>query len=591
MQVSYQHANPQNGRESFLVRFHDAIRDQKTCILVDAGDGVDVDDLLREDEYLSAILLTHAHLDHYRSLGSNLRDGAPVYASAETTNAIITRLDTDAEHANLDNPDDVRAAIEPISNWTTVTSDVRVHPVPAGHAPGACGFVVQFADGNDHHHLLATGDFTVRRAADFPGLQTDLPVDAVFLTAATRPDFRRQLTNAVATAVKRATAGSTVLTTASGLNGVQLAHLLSHVGSTDGWQIPITVTGHVATLWDAFEYGDPAVESVPAFGDPDGILDRGRITIAGPEVPVAGSSEQLFDAIADDAGATLLQVTSGAFDPVESAACTVVDYELSNHPNEDTIDAVVEELAPIHVVVMHQQGDAADRYKDKYDSFVWATDDEELYTLYDDGWSGPPWVTDATRRRVRSRLYRDGEPDVGSAIDAGDIPLPAVERKDDVDLEAEGIDTGRLADELGVVVEAFETSPDEDVEAGDDDGVLVADGSSEPRPVESVDPVAWSDDEERLEETITPCNPPDTGAVRELRSRLDRIEDAVTGIRTNATVVDAGSDVTLLRLADDSLRDELTHGQAVQLAIFPGMDREETGQSDSPGDETGDAER
>ena len=61
MRVSYQHANPHNCRESTLVRFYDEIRDEMTCILVDIGDGVDVDALPGEDEYLSAICLTHAH--------------------------------------------------------------------------------------------------------------------------------------------------------------------------------------------------------------------------------------------------------------------------------------------------------------------------------------------------------------------------------------------------------------------------------------------------------------------------------------------------------------------------------------------------
>jgi len=115
MQVSYQHANPHDGRESYLLRFHDEIREQTTCILVDAGEDVDVDDLLGEDEYLSAICLTHAHLDHYRTLESNLRDEAPIYATPETAQAITTRLDTEAEHANLDDPDDVRAAVEPVT--------------------------------------------------------------------------------------------------------------------------------------------------------------------------------------------------------------------------------------------------------------------------------------------------------------------------------------------------------------------------------------------------------------------------------------------------------------------------------------------
>jgi putative mRNA 3-end processing factor len=567
MQVSYQHANPHDGRESFLVRFHDEIHDQTTCILVVGGDGVDVDDLLGVDEYLSAILLTHAHLDHYRTLGANLRDGAPVYATPETANALTTRLDTDAEHADLQNPDDLRAAIEPVTDWTTITNDVRVHPVPAGHAPGACGFVVQFDDGNDRHHLLATGDFTTRRAAGYPGFQPDLSVDAVFLTAATSPDFRDQLTAAVATVVERATAGSTVLTTASGSTGVHLAYLLAHVGRGNGPRTPITVAGRVATLWDAFEYDHPAVESVPTFEAPEEVLGPGGVTIAGPEVPVAGSSERLFETIADDAGATLVQVTSGAFEPEQSAGCTVDDYVLSNHPDEETVDAVVEELAPIHVVVTHQQGHAADRYKDKYDSFVWATDDSKEYTLYDDGWSGPPWVTDATRRRVRSRLYQESGPDVGGAVDTADVPLPSVERQDEVDLEAEGLDLDRLGDELSIDARALASTQVSDPDTGTDGTVAVADGTPATDSSATEESTIESEVEDGSEETNTPDFDRNAGRMAELLDRLERIEDAVTGTRTEATVVDAGDDVTLLRLPDDVVAADLVHGQTVELTI------------------------
>ncbi|WP_181686419.1 MBL fold metallo-hydrolase [Halorhabdus salina] len=567
MRVSYQHANPNNGRESYLLRFHDTIHGQTNCILVDAGESVEVDELLSEDEYLSAICLTHAHLDHYRTLGSNLRDGAPIYATPETARAITTRLDTEAEHADIGAPDDVREALEPITDWTRITSDIRLHPVPAGHAPGACGFVVQFSDGNDRHHLLATGDFTRRRAAGYPGLQTDLPVDAVFLTAATNSTFRDQLTSVVRTVIERATAGSTVLTTASGSKGVHLAYLLSHIGDDTGTALPITVAGRVGTLWDAFEYDHPAVESVPTFEDTEEVLEPGRVTIAGPEVPVSGSSERLFEAIEDDEGATLVQVTSGAFEPERSAICTVDAYELSNHPSEETIDAVVEDFAPIHVVVTHQRGHSTDRYKDKYDSFVWVTDDRKQYTLYDeDEWSGPPWVTDATRRRVRSRLYRDNGPNIGRSFDNADVPLPTVDRHDEIDLEAEGIDMERLAENgrIGSALTAAQRSFESDTNATDD--TAITDGE----PSDSVD-----EDEsdgadsmpEPIEEPEMESSTQDPTSLDEIIDRLDRIENEVTGTRIRATVVDAGDDVTLLRLEHESLEADLTHGQSIGITL------------------------
>ncbi|WP_136688782.1 MBL fold metallo-hydrolase [Halorhabdus amylolytica] len=566
MQVSYQHANPNDGRESFLLRFDDKIHDQKTCILVDAGERVNLDDILAEDEYLSGICLTHAHLDHYRTLGSNLRDGAPIYATPETAQAITTRLDTEAEHADLGAPDDVREALEPITDWTRITNDVRIHPVPAGHAPGASGFVVQFSDGNDRHHLLATGDFTRRRAAGYPGIQTDLPVDAVFLTGATNSTFRDQLTSAVRTVIERATAGSTVLTTASGSNGVHLAYLLSHIGDTTETAIPVTVAGRVGTLWDAFEYDHPAVESVPTFENTEEILGPGRVTIAGPEVPVSGSSERLFEAIEDDEGATLVQVTSGAFEPERSAVCTVDAYEVSNHPREVTIDAVVEDFAPIHVVVTHQCGHSADRYKDKYDSFVWATDDRKQYTLYDGEWSGPPWVTDATRRRVRSRLYRNNGSTVGRSFDNAEVPLPTVDRHDDIDLEAEGIDMERLAEDRRVGSALTETQQSFESDTNATDGTAVTDGEPSDSVAEDGSNGSASTFE-TIEEPEIENSTQDPASLDEIIDRLDRIENEVTGTRTRATVVDAGDDVTLLRLEQESLETELTHGQSIGITL------------------------
>ena len=598
MQVGYQHANPENGRESFLVRFHDEIRERTTCVLVDAGDSVDVDDLLKDDEYLSAILLSHAHLDHYRTLGANLRDSAPIYATCETVRAITSRLDTDADHVELENGDEIRAAFEPISGWTTITSDVRVHPVPAGHAPGACGFVLEFADGDERHRLLATGDFTTRRAAGYPGLPTDLPVDAVFLTAATSADSRTQLTNAVTTIAKRTTAGSTVLATASGLTGVHLAYLLAHLGERTGSPVPVTLAGRVATLWEAFEYDRPTVESVRTFDAPSEVLTPGRVTIAGPEVPVAGSSKRLFERIQDDAGATLVQVTSGAFNPRQSAGCMVVEYEFSNHPTESTIDEVIGELEPIHVIVTHQRGRAADRYKDKYDSFVWATDDRRRYTLYDDGrWSGPPWVRDATRRRVRSKQQMVNGGQIGSAFDTTDLPLPSVDRRDAVNLDAEGIDTDHLGERNSIDTGNREAAP---VGESSDEtakyGVAVTEGASIQASGEngtSADSGTGTDSGSGTDCEGDPVAADadvdvDADSWRQIRDRLDRIEATIGGTSTRATVVDAGEGVTLLRLFDEPLDAEFKHGQTVSLTLHGTPDSDDCGagnpETDSPTD-------
>ncbi|AWB28440.1 MBL fold metallo-hydrolase [Halococcoides cellulosivorans] len=580
MQVSYHHANPHSGRESVLLRFYDEIHDQTTCILIDSGNGVDVDELLGDDEYLSAILLTHAHLDHYRTLGSNLRDQATIYATRETAAAIETRLQTNADHDDLDLSGDVRDALEPIVDWTEISPNVRIHPVPAGHAPGASGFVIQFDDGEDSYNLLASGDFTTRRAAGYPGLATEIPIDAVFLTVASNAEFPDQLTGAVETIVQRAHAGSTVLATASGTTGVHLAYLLDSLSQTTDRSIPVTVAGRVATVWDTLEYDRSTVEAVSVFDDPADVLQPGSVTIAGPEVPIAGSSKRLFEAMRDDGGATLIQVTSGAFDEIDSASCTVHEYELSNHPDEATIDAVVEEYEPIHVVVTHAQGRAARKYKDRYNSFVWAPNDDDQYTLYDEGWEGPPWVNDATHRRVMSRQYTQTDA-MGQVMGSIDVGLPTVERLEDVDLEAEGLDTDRLDDALHRDVDGSAPAPEGDpadesaqtvssspgdAEEASQTDVVAADGSTAVDREESQEPT--QDQSASLPSSIEEAaDAIDAEAYGDILERLDRIEAAVTGTTTTATVVDAGDGVMLLRLTDDSIAEDLEHGQTIEIAV------------------------
>ncbi|WP_435345361.1 MBL fold metallo-hydrolase [Haloarchaeobius sp. HRN-SO-5] len=473
MQVSFQHANPHSGNESVLVRFTGGVTGQSACVLVDSGTGVDLDALLRDDEYLTAIVLTHAHLDHYETLGESVRDGAPIYA-AEPTAAILDDVLTEAtSNYDVTNVDDVLDALTPVTDWTTVLGDVEVRPVPAGHAPGAAGFLFRFDDGGDPHTMLATGDWTRRRVAGFPGLPTTLSPEALVLTGATRDGFSAELTDAVSTIVERARAGSSVLVTASGLVGVHLAYLIASL-ETAGVEVPsVSIVGHAAKLYDTLGYDHPAVTSVPRFGDPDRYVGPGTVTVAGPEVPVEGSARRLYGQIRDDPGATLVQVTSGPASPVESARCTVDRFQYSNHPTEETVDGLVEDLAPNQVVVTHQTGTGLSRYKDRYDSFVWATTDADEYTIYDDGrWTKPPWVNDRVARRLRSRQYGNGG-QLGVLTDTGES-LPAVERAG-VDLEAEGLDVSALSDRFCRPSPTACHGPDADADSDESGSAALAD--------------------------------------------------------------------------------------------------------------------
>ncbi len=539
MEVSFQHANPYSGHESVLVRLSGGVTDQTACILFDSGTDVDIDGLLEDDEYLTAIVLTHAHLDHYATLGTNLRDGAPVYTSEPTAAILDTVLTEAATNYDISNVDAVVDALEPISDWTTVLGDIEIRPVPAGHTPGAAGFLIRFDDGGETRTMLATGDWTQRSAAGFSGLPTTLSPDAVFLTGATNEEFESDLTAAVETILERVQAGSTVLVTASGLAGVHIAALLAELDTVDIDPPSLSITGHAAKLYETLGYDHPTVTSVPTFDDPDAILEPGAVTIAGPEVPVEGSAAKFYDCVQDDPGATLVQLTSGSVSPVESAGCTVDHFQYSNHPPEAAVDDLVEDLAPRQVVIMHQSGPALSRYKDRYDSFVWATTDRDEYKIYEDGtWVAPPWVNDRVARRLRSQQYGNGS-SLGSFI-ASEGALPDVERSE-ISLEAEGLDVSSLRTQFR---------------------------QSAPELSKSKSATQYSDSPVEGE------NSDDIEHVNEIESRLSRLEAALTdrddpGSKTHQVrVVDAGDGSLFLRLCNpDDVDQSLNHGDTVTIRL------------------------
>ena len=555
MEIQFQHANPHSGRESVVLRIDGLLTDQTVCVLVDAGQNVSTDDLLDEDtgEYLSAICLTHAHLDHYQSLGDALAHGAPVYAATDTATMLEDVFAAGADHYDLSNTNRVLDQLEPIGEWTQIVSGLHVHPVPAGHTPGAAGFLFEVTDDDERRTILVTGDFTSRRAAGYPGFDSDLPVDVdvLVLTAATSEAFEATLTDAVGTICERVWAGSTVLATASGLTGLQVAYLLGHLADQWDERLPITLAGHAAKLYDRLDYSVPNVETVAEFTDPTTVLATDGVTIAGPEVPIDGSAERLFEAITDDPGATLVQLINGGSSPVTSAACTTYDFSLSNHPEPETIDDTVETLSPVHVVITHQQGAAANQYKDKYDSFVWATDTTDCYTLLDEsGWTPPPWVTESTTRRVQSGTTNVNGV-LGDAIADEAIPLPSVTRLGDIDLDAEGLDLATLRDRLSVAATPGpHQAPAPSRQETDDRSNTTASPATD-------DP---TDDQSETADT-----PGIETVLTEVDARLDRIEAAVTGRGIDAQVVDAGDGTLLLRL-DDSPPD-LEHGQRLRVVL------------------------
>ena len=250
----------------------------------------------------------------------------------------------------------------------------------------------------------------------------------------------------------------------------------------------------------------------------------------------------------------LFKAVAGPVDDIEdmfSLLQTDLDFSHRNHPTPQTVDDIVEALSPMHVVITHQQGAAANQYKDKYDSFVWATDDTDCYTLLDEsGWTPPPWVTHSTKRRVQSGMTRMGGT-LGDAMADEEMPLPSVTRLDDVDLDGEGLDLAGLRNRLSV--ESWkqthqETTPAQQSADGQVDatGPARADGAT----------TGW---------TPTDSDPDIETALAGIDTRLDRIEAAVTDRGVDARVVDAGDGTLLLRLEDPP--DDLEHGQRLRVVL------------------------
>lgn len=167
-------------------------------------------------------------------------------------------------------------------------------------------------------------------------------------------------------------------------------------------------------------------------------------------------------------------------------------------------------------------------------------------------------MTEKTRRRVRRHQRRGAL--LGDTLDPGKISLPIVERHDDVDVAAEGLDAERLT-QVGKTSDSVGAGPDtasfytddSQMSTESDDRSAVADSAMQP-------------ERQSESESISADSIPDQDNSN-LQAQLDRIEAAVTGQQARARVVDAGDDVTLLRVIDEQLADELTHGELVSLTV------------------------
>lgn len=492
MRVSYQHANIRSGNESTLLRFSTGDGTQ-ACVLVDAGAGVDLDDLLGPDEYLNAVIVTHAHIDHYRSLGKNLRHSAPVYTSPATAAVLEHALPEAAKDNDVGDVSAAVEAIEPITDWTAILPQLEVRPIPAGHAPGASAFVFRFEDEaaeeplEGRRHLVVTGDFTRRPCAGYPGFPEALPmdVDAVFLNVARTDDYESVLDESVHAVLERALAGSQVVVAAGSLTGVHYASVLAEVSEAIGRRLPITIVGQAARLYEVLEYTHQTIELQEVFDDPSSVLEPGHVTIAGPAAAHTGSAERLFGAVRDDPGALFVHLGPENTARTGDSQCTVRQFPVSNHPSVETIEAVVDDLAPRQVVVKHARGGTLNEFQRRFDRcFVWGNDDASIQDLYVDGhWVAPQWISETAVRRIRRRRWEA----VGERPTTDSLPSLS---HGAVDLASEGIDVDALCTAFGGSgTNPYERSDEAAVTAVADAAGRTADAVEEPpQPPETAAP-------------------------------------------------------------------------------------------------------
>ncbi len=449
MYVSHQHANVRNGNESSLLRFT-ADDGTRACVLIDSGAGVDIDSLLDEDEYLTAILLTHAHIDHYRTLATNTTHSAPIYTAPSTATILEHALPEAQKDNDLGNVQNALEAIEPITTWTSILNDLAVRPVPAGHAPGGAGFLLRFRDENEsaqrldtEQHILATGDFTTRPCAGYGGLPTEYPfeIDAVLLNVPTSDSPTTVRNESIRTVLERAAAGSRVVLACSSLTGVRYAALLGTIIDTLDRRIPVSIVGQAAKLYQSLEIDVPGVDAYNVFESPTEVLEHGGITISGPSTPESGSTKRLFRTIKRDPDGVFVQLSANEQSGVSDGHCTTYSYECSNHPNSTTIDALVEQLAPKEVVIKHASGYRLKELQRRFDHcFTWGTNDSDRYRLYDNGeWQAPRWISEKAAKQIRTNQWQ--------AVQESSTPtngeLSAVGRGE-IDVEAEGVDIDAL---------------------------------------------------------------------------------------------------------------------------------------------------
>lgn len=539
MNIKCQYAN--RSKTSTLLTIEGALRGQPINILVDPGPGVDIDSLLEEDEYLTGVFLTHLHLDHYATLGENLRDGASVYTSQTNIDLLDIAIDDANQFIGTEiDKQGVKDSVTPIDEGVTIGGKIKVNPVPAGHTPGAIGFHLEIDTKGGSETILITGDFTRRPVAGYPGLP---PVDAdfVILTGVTDGDFESNLTEAVSTTIRQGLSGSPALVTATGLNAVHFASVLGTAIKQSNFQMGISVVGKAAKMLDALPIDPPNVTTIQEY-EPNKVLAENAITITGPELPTEGGARNLFSQIKENTNAGVVLLSGDEDTEIGSYRCTLNRFPLSNHPTETAVDEYVELVNPREVFVTHQKGSKLRRYRDKYSAIVWAPRERTPFTLYRNGnWIAPHWVNKDSAKTLLNSTKS------GSTIGFHPVTEHMPNTPESVNLEAEGIDMNTIA----FSAPSQPTDTKYDTSSGKSPKPIRTDGAiAEPATAETPSPSPKPEGVLQLEATI---------------SQLEELKENLAAESSVATVQKVTDRHILLRTNEEGTQD-VTAGDTLEIS-------------------------
>ncbi len=216
----------------------------------------------------SALLVTHAHMDHVGRIPKLVRDGfnAPIYSTPETK-AIAEVILTDALHIALLNAKETNSAplyeekdlVKTLSLWrsipyhqeTIITDDISVVLYNSGHILGSAMYWVILKSGNIHKSILMTGDLgnspsPLLRDLEIPPGPDYLLMESVYGDR-NHSGVEDRVTNFKRAITERVQHGGTVLIPSFSIERTQvILSILNDMAEKEGFKIPVFLDSPLA---------------------------------------------------------------------------------------------------------------------------------------------------------------------------------------------------------------------------------------------------------------------------------------------------------------------------------------------------------